>query len=112
MLLPSPWDTSLELLSEAGLPLSFGFSTPTALSVFCFSRACRGNHHAQNDIITAGIPMPMPTPRAMLFDWLLLVLGGVDALLSAVGVMRLDNDGKDDVEAVLDDVVEAATIAG
>jgi hypothetical protein len=36
------------------------------------SAACRGNHHAQNAITIAGMPSPIPTPRAMLLDWLLL----------------------------------------
>jgi hypothetical protein len=100
MLLPGPWDISLELLSNAGLPPFFGFSSLTSLTVFCFSRACRGNHHAQNDIITAGIPIPIPMPRAMLFDWLPLVLGDLDMVLSAVGIMVLDEVVVAGVEAI------------
>lgn len=104
----------LEPLSEAGL--HFLLLWPASLSLL---RESRGNHHAQNEIITAGIPTPRPTPRAMLFDWLSFELGGVDGLLSVVGVIVLDVlfglDGVDVllsvlVVVVLDVVVKASAV--
>ena len=39
-------------------------------------------------------------PRAMLFDWLPLVLGDLDMVLSAVGIMVIDEVVEAGVEAI------------